>query len=144
MADEFYWQLYRQSNTTDPKVKIKPIFLVMVFLSRYMTPSRSLINYYEEWLIQKKNKIGSLERLIKHTLVNFKILMAPENATPPERRSLINWPPSSREIEAFDESKSIKIKVLFPNGDSREYEIDEATTVETLMRQRIFRHEKRF
>ena len=34
--------------------------------------------------------------------------------------------------------------MLYPSGESREYEIDESTTIESLMRTRIFHNEKLF
>ena len=54
MADEFYLQLYRQCNT-DSATLLGTMFIVMTFLSRYITPSNRLLEYYEEWLLRKKN-----------------------------------------------------------------------------------------
>ena len=137
MVDEFYMQLYRQCNT-EIVILLKPMFLIMVFLSRYMTPSERLIRYYEEWLLRKKN-IHAVERLIKHVLVNFKVH---SSIYPAEKGLYVCWPPSQCEIQALDNHKAVKVKVLFPAGDSREYEVDEATTVESLMNDKIFVNDK--
>ena len=47
------------------------------------------------------------------------------------------------EIQGLDHSKVIKVKVLYPTGDSRDYEIDEATTIESLMNDKIFSSSKK-
>lgn len=54
------------------------------------------------------------------------------------------WPPSITEISALDAGKSVKIKVLYPNGDTREFEADEAATVESFMARKVFSHDKLF
>ena len=54
MSDEFYMQLYRQCNNTEVITLLKPMFLIMAFLSRYMAPSERLLPFYEEWLMRKK------------------------------------------------------------------------------------------
>ena len=71
------------------------MFLIMALMSRYMIPSDKLIDYYEEWLLRKKNSFQPLERLIKTTLVNFKIV---GTQTLPEKGLFICWPPSACEI----------------------------------------------
>ena len=133
MADEFYLQLYRQCNTSESSVAVKPIFLVMAFLSRYMIPSPLLKVHLEEWLYRKRSK-ESLDRYIKHVLCNFKILSSPENIPPSDRNTLITWPPSIVELHALDAGKNIKVKVIFPDDDKRDFEVDEEVTVETLMK----------
>ena len=120
------------------------MFLVMSFLSRYMIPTKDLIKLYEGWLLRKKESDKSFQKmdyLIKLTLANFKIMAG---LSPPEKGLYVCWPPSAAEIQALDTAKAIKVNVVFPNGDSREYEVDEATTVESLMREKIFIHEKLF
>ena len=77
------------------------MFLVMAFLSRYMIPTKPLLPYYEEWLIRKKQQTNSLERTIKHIMVNFKIMSTPENVIG-ERFTHVTWPPSVTELTCFD------------------------------------------
>jgi len=143
LADEFYLQLYRQCNFDTPHLKelLKPIFLVMAFLSRYMIPSEKLIKLYEVWLLRKKESFQSMEKHIKLVMVNFKIVSTLEQ---PDKGLYVCWPPSVSEIQALDLGKVMKVKVLYPGGESREYEVDEATTVESLMRDKIFNNEKFF
>ena len=143
MADEFYLQLYRQCNTTDPQVSLKPIFLVMAFLTRYMRPSTSLLPYYDEWL-HRKMKTQGLERYIRHALTNLKILVNCESQLPSDKNTHVTWPPSVSEISALDHGKHVKVKVVFPDEFTREFEVDEATTVESLMNDKIFTSHKLF
>lgn len=120
------------------------MFLVMSLLSRYMIPTKDLIKLYEGWLLRKKESDKSFQKLdylIKLVLANFKIM---SGLSPPEKGLYVCWPPSAAEIHALDICKPIKVKVVYPNGESREYEVDEATTVESLMREKIFTHDKLF
>lgn len=119
------------------------MFLVLAFLSRYMIPTPQLKLHFEEWLYKKRAK-ESLDRYIRHILCNFKILSTPENFPPSDHNTLITWPPSTTEIHALDAGKSIRVKIVFPDGASRDYEIDEAATVETLMKEKIFPKSKMF
>ena len=141
MADEFYLQLYRQCNTNDSTVPVKPMFLVMAFLSRYMVPSSTLMMHYEDWLHRKRSNQG-LDRYIRHVLSNWKILGMPDSQLPPDRNTLITWPPSLTELNALDSGKNVKVKVVYPDGASRDHEVDEVMTVETMMKERIFQKGK--
>lgn len=76
-----------------------------------------------------------------NVLVNFDILKELPVA---EKGLYVCWPPSLTEITALDAGKVVKIKVLYPNGDTREFEADEAATVETFMAKKIFSHDKLF
>ena len=71
-------------------------------------------------------------------LTNWKLLELPDSQLPPDRNTLITWPPSLTELHALEHGKSVKVKVVYPDGASRDHEVDEAMTIETLMKERIF------
>ena len=119
------------------------MFLVMAFLSRYMIPSTQLRLHLEEWLYRKRSK-ESLDRYIKHVLCNFKILSTPENVPPSDRNTLVTWPPSVVELHTLDTGKHNKVKVIYPDGHHREFEVDETMTVESLMKEKVYPKSKLF
>ena len=95
MTDEMYMQIFRQCNGLEHISLLRPMFLVLAFLSRYMLPSNNLIQYIEEWLLRKKLNLQKLEHLIKVVLVNIKVL---QMAGRPEKGLYVCWPPSYTEI----------------------------------------------
>ena len=101
MADEFYMQIYRQCNferdqaSNTNKDLLRPMLLILVFLSRYMVPSENLIKFYEGWLLRKKEQFVGMERLFKQILVNFRVTTAHGK---PEKGLYVCWPPSVAEI----------------------------------------------
>lgn len=118
---------------------VRPMFLIMAFLSRYMLPSETLIPYIEEWLLRKKQNLQKLEHLIKVVLVNIKVLAS---AGRPEKGLYVCWPPSATEIQAMDLNKPVKVKIVYPNGHGKEYEIDESTTVESLLKNKVYANDR--
>lgn len=61
MADEFYLQLYRQMNrkrSSDKNIKAITIALIMmVVLSKFLQPTRDLIDGLESWLLNLKDDV---------------------------------------------------------------------------------------
>ena len=77
--------------------------------------------------------------MIKAVLVNIKVL---GSAGRPEKGLYICWPPSYTEIQALDLNKPVKVKIVYPSGYGKEYEIDESTTVESLLKNKIYANDK--
>lgn len=76
---------------------VRPMFLVMGLLARYMTPSDKLLPVFEEWLMRKiKSQVfQKIDHLLKLCLVNFKVNIS---AGKPEKGLYVCWPPSFTEI----------------------------------------------
>ena len=73
------------------------MFLVMAFMSRYITPSAKLIKLYESWMVRFSEKNKNFKesiRLLKVVLTNFRTAKTAINST----KLCINWPPSIVEI----------------------------------------------
>ena len=60
-------------------------------------------------------------------MANFKIL--DKNPLPTEKNTHVTWPPSVTEIKTMDSGKRLQVKILWPDGNSYMFDVDEATTV---------------
>ena len=52
---------------------------------------------------------------------------------------MICWPPSIVEIDSLDQLKPTKIIIQWPGGETKHYEVNEATTIESLLRDKIYK-----
>ena len=88
LSDEFFLQIFRQMNRKNKQSSEKSAkaithsLYIMVVISRYLTPSKELIDGYEQWLnILKDSSEIDYHRLVMMVLANFKIPKKPSPTT---------------------------------------------------------------
>lgn len=132
------------------KEPFKLMLLVFVLLTRYATPSEnkassntdpnrkenpndSLFTLLLSWL----NKIRgdkTVDRLVKMAINNLKTPCVHKESG----RAYFDWPPSLYEIDAVYKDKSVDVQVMWPSGEHYSYSVNETTTVESLLKTKIF------
>ena len=56
-----------------------------------------------------------------------------------DSKLFVCWPPSITEIEALDKGKPIHIQVVWPTQQSYKYTVDESSTIESLLFQKVYK-----
>jgi len=110
------------------------MYLIIALVSRYMDPSANLKPLLSSWLLHKRDD-KQLERFVRHTLQNFKMPKTPE----PGAKQYVNWPPSIALIEALDKNKQLQVQLLWPSGEETFYPIDDFTTIESILHNRLYK-----
>jgi hypothetical protein len=136
----------KQSSEKSAKAITHSLY-ILVALSRYLTPSKELLDGYEQWLtILKDNSTDAdYPRLIMMVLQNFKIPKKSNNgsnhldSSVASAKPIIDWAPSIAEIDSLITGEPLVIQVYTPVGEIFQYAVDESTTVESLLTLNIWK-----
>jgi len=71
---------------------------------------------------------------VQAIISNFQVPKRPEQAKP-----YIDWTPSLAELDALISGEPLTIQVYTPGGEIFQYQVDEATTVESLLQEQVWK-----
>ena len=137
LCDEIFLQLYQKLNCgsqPEEKERSRLVFLVLALVSKYIEPSNNLKSLISSWLLSKKDD-RQFERFVRLILQNFKMQKTVEGSQKPH----VNWAPSIAAIEALDKNKPFQVQVVWPTGDGTLYPIDDFTTIEHLLLNKVYK-----
>jgi hypothetical protein len=80
------------------------------------------------------DKDKTLDRLVKMAINNLKSPCVHRESG----RAYYDWPPSLYEIDSVFRDKSVAVQVMWPTGEHYSYSVNETTTIESLLRTKVW------